>query len=107
MQIYSQINSLQVYKQSTDKNSQAQSSGTIQSKSGGISSGSTAQSDSITLSADAKLLAEASRVAASSDASRASMVAGLREQVQNGTYVMDDASIAQGILREDVALFTA
>ncbi len=107
MQISSQINPLSVYQQHTDKASQAQSTTAQQpqTKAAPVENAS-AKTDSVTFSADAKLLAEANRVASTQDAGRAEKIASLRDQVQNGTYVANEAGIAQGLVREDSALFT-
>ncbi len=109
MQISTQNSSpLQIYQQHTDKVVQGKVPVPAQQdtakKTGDATA--TAQNDSVTLSNNAKLLAEANRAASTEDGSRASMIARLREQVQNGTYVIDDRSIAEGIVREDKGLFT-
>ncbi len=104
MQISSQSNPVQLYQQSTDITAQIQGDTQVKAtKADAVSKNP--QGDSVTISADAKLLAEANRAASTEDGSRAAMIAGLREQVQNGTYTPNATSIAQGIMREDSALF--
>ncbi len=109
MQISSQSNPLNIYQQNTDKTAQIQSDNQISAAQTGQNKASAApnkpQSDSVNFSADAKLLAEANRAASTEDSSRAEMVARLRSEVQSGTYKPNDRSIAEGILREDSALF--
>ncbi len=61
--------------------------------------------DSVQLSGDAKMMAEARGVATEASDVRTEKVAALREQVQNGTYKIDNNRIAEGILKEDVQFF--
>ncbi len=61
--------------------------------------------DSVQLSGDAKMMAEARGVASETSDVRTEKVAALREQVQNGTYKVDNNRIAEGILKEDVEFF--
>ncbi len=106
MQISSQNNALHVYQQRSDATAQSQ---TDLANSGAQNKPQVApvpaQKDSVTLSNDAKLLAEANRAASTDDGSRTEKIARLRQQVQNGTYVPNERGIAEGILREDSALF--
>ncbi len=106
MQISSQSNPVQLYQQHTDAVSQVSGDAQVKgdyAKVGAVSKNP--QGDSVTFSADAKLLAEATRAASTEDGNRSAMIARLREQVQSGSYTPDPASIAQGIMREDSALF--
>ncbi len=61
--------------------------------------------DSVQLSGDAKMMAEARGVASETSDVRTEKVAALREQVQNGTYKIDNNRIAEGIIKEDVEFF--
>ncbi len=63
--------------------------------------------DSVKLSDDAKMMAQARGVASETPDVRAEKVAALREQVQNGTYKIDNERVAEGILKEDMGLFGA
>ncbi len=106
MQISSQNNALNVYQKHTDKSAQSQTDMATQNNQSKASGApKPAQHDSVNFSNDAKLLAEATRAASTDDGSRAEMVARLRSEVQNGTYVPNERGIAEGILREDSALF--
>ncbi len=61
--------------------------------------------DKVQLSDDAKMMAQAHGVASETPDVRAEKVAALREQVQNGTYEIDNRKVAEGILKEDMGLF--
>ncbi len=61
--------------------------------------------DSVQLSGDAKMMAEARGVASETSDVRTEKVAALRDQVQNGTYKIDNNRIAEGIIKEDVEFF--
>ncbi len=107
MQISSQTNPLNIYQQRTDTISQNRNISAGQAVSVPLTTQpAPTQSDSVHFSSDAKLLAEATKVASADDGSRVEMIARLREQVQNGTYSMDDKKIAEGIVKEDSVLFT-
>ncbi len=64
-----------------------------------------AQGDKVQLSDDAKMMAQARGVANETPDVRAEKVAALRDQVQNGTYQIDNKKVAEGILKEDMGLF--
>ncbi len=104
MQISSQNTALHVYQQQTDKTAQSLTDAATQ-VSPAKTQAAPVQKDSVNFSNDAKLLAEANRAASSEDGSRAEMISRLRSQVQNGTYVPNERGIAEGIMREDSALF--
>ncbi len=61
--------------------------------------------DSVELSGDAKMMAEAHGVASGTSDVRTEKVAALREQIQNGTYTVDNNRVAEGILKEDMGFF--
>ncbi len=110
MQISSQTNPMYIYQQSTDgtaQNAQATLEKAEQVTRSNLPPESP-KGDSVHFSSDAKLLAEANRVAmqeGTADPARTEKVAQLRAQVQSGTYQMDDRAIAQGLAREESALF--
>ena len=64
-----------------------------------------ATGDVVSLSTDARILAEAQRSAQEAPEVRQDKVDALKEQVQNGTYTVDNRRVAQGLLREDINLF--
>ncbi len=101
MQITSNPNSLQVYQQQSEKVAAQNTEQAAEAK----AKAPEAKSDSVVVSQDAKLLAEAHATATSSPDVRADKVAALREQVQNGTYQVDNTRVAEGILRDDMAIF--
>jgi len=82
--------------------------GTGQSESGGGSkkAGSNQSSDKVNLSSEAKLRASAYSEAANAADVREDKVAALREQVRNGTYVINDRKTAENLVRDDLELIT-
>ena len=97
----SQTSPLELYRQQqVDKLRQQQAE-----KSQPQADNSAATGDVVSVSSDARLMAEASRAAQDSPDVRQEKVAQLKEQVQNGTYKVDNESIARGLLREDMGLF--
>jgi negative regulator of flagellin synthesis FlgM len=82
--------------------------GTEQSGGGAGSkkTGSSQSSDKVNLSSEAKLRASAYNEASGASGVREDKVAALREQVQNGTYVIDDRKTAENLVRDDLDLIT-
>lgn len=63
------------------------------------------QGDRVNLSGAARMMAEARRAAQEAPDIRQERVAQLKDQVENGTYTVDNRSIAEAVLREDMDLF--
>ncbi len=106
MQIITQSSSFNIYNQSADKTNQSEliKSSRFDSSVNSVKS----KGDSINFSSDAKLLAEANRVALQgheSDVIRSEKVAYLKNQVQAGNYETNSFAIAEGVAREESALF--
>ena len=63
---------------------------------------STPQQDRVALSNRGQTIADAQRAMASVPDVRESLVSQLRNDLQNGTYVIDNQKAAEGILRESM-----
>lgn len=61
--------------------------------------------DTVTVSVDARMLARITETAQAAPDIRADKVAALKEQVDSGTYAVDNSAIAQSMLRDDVRIF--
>ena len=96
----SQISSLNLYRQQQTEKVQGERPAV--SRSGDAAP----EGDSVSLSSEARLMAEANRTAQTSPDIRQEKVDMLKAQVQDGTYRVDNERIAQGLLREDMGLFT-
>lgn len=60
------------------------------------------QQDRVVFSEQGRLLADAQRAMADVPDIRESLVAGIRNDLDNGSYVFDNQKIAEGILRESI-----
>ena len=60
----------------------------------------TPQQDRLALSRQGQMIADAQRTIASIPDVRESLVAGIRNDVENGTYTIDHQKAAEGILKE-------
>lgn len=65
-------------------------------------SGAAPQQDRLALSERGRLVADAQRAIASVPDVRTSLVSAIRNDLQNGTYVVDSQKAAEGLLKESM-----
>ncbi len=91
---------LSIYRQQSEQVAQANEQGAVKAQKPEAPKG-----DQVQLSDNAKMMAQAHGVASETPDVRAEKVSALREQVQNGTYQVDNKKVAEGIIKEDMGLF--